>query len=266
MLYFFSKLLNIFPQGLYIVLLLIFPLVVCFATQVAIAKVLLKLNLSGKKVALVSFVTTLVFYLFFFFVISLFSLPTGMVWLQNAISQTMIYMAELLSSFFGENIFSALAIYFIFPWPFAYLAVYGVLRKMKSQSVTPFKVSYAIQAFMLSVLGGLIAVCIGIATIWGTFALENLCQWHIIDSFHQFHAHIKNVCVREDLSECPRNESELRAFRPQAYDRLTQCTYPQYRFDESTGLYEWRVPYRGGVLRGARDTDYTYPSEEEWGW
>jgi hypothetical protein len=57
------------------------------------------------------------------------------------------------------------------------------------------------------------------------------------------------LCVnRADKSECPRNESELKAFNPELYEELNSLTEIKFIYSEEDDQVLWKVRFSDGYL------------------
>lgn len=82
---------------------------------------------------------------------------------------------------------------------------------------------------------------ISVVTVVGGFLLLMRCQDQIRE-YHHFNAHLKALCVEsDDPSLCPRNISQLRAFDPKLFRKISSCAPMEYRYDESTRHYQWVI-------------------------
>lgn len=55
--------------------------------------------------------------------------------------------------------------------------------------------------------------------------------------FHEFNAHLKDVCRVEKVGECPGDVASLRGFNPEKFDKMIRCGKVSYWRDEDRGLY-----------------------------
>lgn len=91
--------------------------------------------------------------------------------------------------------------------------------------------------------------------------IKEPCNALIARTYHMFHAHVANLCVdQEDRSNCPKNEGELKAFNPTAYQSLQACTDTQYEYSP-TGSYRWVVRFNKDlVLASSSELSSSYNS------
>lgn len=91
---------------------------------------------------------------------------------------------------------------------------------------------------------GIVRLCI-FAIASNIFLLVFLFFYFIFGAkfFHQcqkqfnhllvFNQHLQDLCSREDSSECPKNVTELKAFRPDMYSEVQQCYILRYNQQNS---------------------------------
>lgn len=252
MLYFFSKLLNLLPEPIFLVILFIVALEVCFLIQLFFARKLLKLSLRAWQVGILSLTLISIYFTFIFFTVFR---PTMF---QRVFEQYSMTIFEMVSFVLGEHVGSSIVSVFLIFIPLTYGAMYFLLKLFKSRSKLAIPASLPAQTFILTTMGGLSALTVGLLVMIGLFKLQDVCQWDTLNSFHQFNSHVKNLCAGDDKSLCPQNEDALRGFNPQAYRKLEQCSSPSYTFDQATLRYEWTVPFNGGVLSGSSENEYEF--------
>jgi hypothetical protein len=90
------------------------------------------------------------------------------------------------------------------------------------------------------VLFSSVAICVG------TFAtlLDRRSCYQQLAKVHEFHQHIKDLCVESNGSACPRNSAELRAFNPRLYDTIQVCAETTYTYSQEDGSVRWEVDPR----------------------
>lgn len=98
-------------------------------------------------------------------------------------------------------------------------------------------------------------------TVVTEIIIKEPCNLLIARTYHSFHAHVANLCVdQEDRSNCPKNEGELKAFNPEAYQSLQACTDTQYEYS-STGSYRWVARFnKDTVLASSSELSSSYNS------
>jgi hypothetical protein len=104
------------------------------------------------------------------------------------------------------------------------------------------RVDAVIVAFNISSLPA-IAFFILVAVLMELFIKEP-CNLLVARTYHTFHAHVANLCMEQaDRSNCPKNEGDLKAFNPEAYESLQSCTEVQYSYNQTTGFYRWAARF-----------------------
>jgi hypothetical protein len=97
------------------------------------------------------------------------------------------------------------------------------------------KVRILIIAFVMGLLCSAFSIS---SALWLFDRLEEFngqCQGVILETGN-FKSHLTNLCnERSTFAECPKNEQELRAFNPEKYDALKNCTDSEYFFSEKYG-------------------------------
>jgi hypothetical protein len=88
----------------------------------------------------------------------------------------------------------------------------------------------------------------GVVVFWGLLfgslwllpgCFEQVTTWH------RFNGHLQDVCYRADMSQCPRDVSQLVAFDPAAWESLKRCGEVEYWWSEELQLYAFTVKWWG---------------------
>ncbi len=121
-----------------------------------------------------------------------------------------------------------------------YIASYFVSKKYlknKKSQFTPAEIAFAIAI----VIAGFVFVSSFIAVAYGV--VSERCNARVAETFHQFNAHLKGLCVEQAGTEaCPKTEHELRNFNARAYDGLISCgARAYYGYDQDNRKYTWLV-------------------------
>lgn len=118
-----------------------------------------------------------------------------------------------------------------------------VLKRWEAGSANRWKLWFK---GLMVMLGGLVAVG---AVSWAVFLAMALliesCNTRM-QVWHEFNAHLKDVCWRVNQAECPKNEAELIAFNPEKYNRMEKCAKMNYWYDSQTSLYGFMATRDGG--------------------
>lgn len=139
---------------------------------------------------------------------------------------------------------------------FVLLLAVNIWRLQKQKRISPHAGLYS--AFL--------AVVIGIFVLFPSLIAMKLwvlgkCEPVVSESFHVFTAHLNDLCSverKEGLAECPQDKEQLRAFRPELFAQMEQCTFVRYGFDQRAQQYypnnmNWEVFYATPFSEGRRD-------------
>jgi|GEM_PF-2782057 len=96
------------------------------------------------------------------------------------------------------------------------------------------------KSFILGFLSSFMAFGLTTVLLFGWIRLGYFCGDRLM-LFHDFNAHLKDVCMRDGARECPRDEGALKAFDPGEYRELQKCYKTKYWFDPKTGEYAWVI-------------------------
>ncbi len=129
---------------------------------------------------------------------------------------------------------------FLFFWIF-----FRFLQRKKIISPeTEAWLSSVVVSLFISVLSPILVTGI----LFLVLAVMDNCDYGASTRFHEFNAHLKDVCdERKNKSECPKTEEELRQFNPIEYDQITACSKTFYTFDSATQEHTWMVKVSDGV-------------------
>lgn len=123
---------------------------------------------------------------------------------------------------------------FSLPLVLVFLIGWFVYKKVTKRNIKPLELArLGMLAVSLAFISAL-AFAFWVILIW---SMEGWCRNNIF-KMHEFNAHLKATCIEaEDKSQCPLDESQLRAFNPQAYGRIEVCTKIAYRYRPETNEY-----------------------------
>lgn len=99
-----------------------------------------------------------------------------------------------------------------------------------------------LEDYGLMLAGSFIVILIYIAGLFYYYLTVETTARNSLLNMHMFNAHLKSLCVEnKEATMCPRNEDELRAFRPKEYRQITKFSKTHYFFNESTKEYTWVI-------------------------
>jgi len=125
---------------------------------------------------------------------------------------------------------------------FVYIPV--LIVGITSQVVRRFLSWTQLSSIFISIVGLVVGFTLLIGAIFSVLTINEHCG-STLRIYHEFNAHLKDVCIRNDFSECPRNETALRSYNETEYTKLQQCFKTKYWFDAATGRYAWVVRENG---------------------
>lgn len=181
-------------------------------------------------------------------------------WLQISFFENLYAFFTFVGPLFPkglEGFGMILAIILIFAYVFAHLYILAVVaystvlisRKIFSQwqpsNFKELSLNKIVAVFMSPMFLVLIAASsMFIAPILMLLLLQPgppVCHSELFYS-NVLNQHIKDLCYfREDKSECPKSEDELKAFNSKSYERLTYCADVKFEYDESIDNIKFNV-------------------------
>lgn len=173
-------------------------------------------------------------------IVSFFSTVTGIPseWKQ---------FSDLFSLNFGIDFLSVAFLLILF---FLNCSLYLLIfRYLKHNTLVKQETKPLSQAGLCS---GILAIIFPISLILFLVFIDqipNTCYDTAVSRFHEFNAHLKDVCdERVNQKECPQNESDLAEFNPKGYQQINICAKTFYNFDTVTQQHTWMMRINNEVF------------------
>lgn len=153
-----------------------------------------------------------------FFVESIYIIFNGIEWLLRAFVGSIGYYPGMALGAFVLYLYSIVV-------SFVLIAPVAMLLKEKYKFQFPF--------FPATLYSSLCTAMFLTPVLFLYLLTVNTCHTEL-QYAHVLNQHVKDLCYfREDTSECPRDESELKALNPSKYRKLGYCADTEFVYDET---------------------------------